>query len=104
MERRFEERSSSFTISKGRAAKRGSRNFIIERSADNATTYLAVQTLIQGKQKKQTSVKAFKEAVVELKETNPKFRGFGALNHLHGEFSLNVDLVDEFQLSENWNK
>ena len=45
MKRKFEERSSSFTISKGRAANGGSRNFIIERSAQNAITYLAVWTL-----------------------------------------------------------
>eukprot|EP00957_Ditylum_brightwellii_P187362 14269961-Ditylum_brightwellii.AAC.1 len=79
MERRYEERSSSFTISKGRAAK-------------------------GGKQKKQALLKALKEAVAELKETNPKFRGLLVLNHLHDIFFLNVDLVDEFQLSDNWNK
>ena len=49
-------------------------------------------------------MEALKEAVAELKETNPKIRGFWVLNRLHGAFSLNVDLVDEFQLSENWNK
>ena len=42
MERRFEERASKFMISKGRAAKGGVRNYIIERSAENAMTYLAV--------------------------------------------------------------
>eukprot|EP00957_Ditylum_brightwellii_P020512 1546209-Ditylum_brightwellii.AAC.1 len=52
MERRFEEGSSSFTILKRRAAK-------------------------GGKQKKQTLVEALKEAVAELKEMYPKFRGFG---------------------------
>eukprot|EP00957_Ditylum_brightwellii_P166385 12665912-Ditylum_brightwellii.AAC.1 len=67
-------------------------------------TYLAVQTLTQGKQKKQKLVEALKEAVTELKETNPNFRGFWVLNCLHGVFSPNVDLVDDFQLSENWNK
>eukprot|EP00957_Ditylum_brightwellii_P035774 2712462-Ditylum_brightwellii.AAC.1 len=76
MERRFEERASSFTISKGRAAKGGIRNYIIGRSAENVITYLAVQTLIQGKQQKQKLVEALKEAVAELKETNPNFRGF----------------------------
>eukprot|EP00957_Ditylum_brightwellii_P061008 4630942-Ditylum_brightwellii.AAC.1 len=44
-----------------------------ERSAENAITYLAVQTLIQGKQKKQKLVEALKEAVAELKDTNPNF-------------------------------
>eukprot|EP00957_Ditylum_brightwellii_P128559 9806513-Ditylum_brightwellii.AAC.2 len=67
MERRYEERCSSFTILEGRAAKGGTRNYTIERSAENATTYLAVCTLIQGKQKKQALVEALKEAVVELK-------------------------------------
>eukprot|EP00957_Ditylum_brightwellii_P055572 4211329-Ditylum_brightwellii.AAC.1 len=62
MERRYDERSSSFTISKERVAKRGGRNFIIERSAENAITYLAVWILIQGKKKKQTLVEALKEA------------------------------------------
>eukprot|EP00957_Ditylum_brightwellii_P101534 7738292-Ditylum_brightwellii.AAC.1 len=42
MERRYEERSSSFMISEGKASKGGSRNFIIERSAENAIAYLAV--------------------------------------------------------------
>ena len=104
MERRFEEKPSKFTISKGRAAKGGVRNYIIDRSAENAMTYLAVRTLIQGKQKKQKLEEALKEAVAELKETNPNFRGFWVLNRLHGVFSVNVDSVDEFQLSENWNK
>eukprot|EP00957_Ditylum_brightwellii_P183515 13979055-Ditylum_brightwellii.AAC.1 len=65
---------------KGSTAKGGIRNFIIERSAENAITYLAVRTLIQGKQKKQKLVEALKEAVAELKETNPNFRGFWVLN------------------------
>ena len=42
MERRFEEKPSKFTISKGRAAKGGVRNYIIDRSVENAMTYLAV--------------------------------------------------------------
>eukprot|EP00957_Ditylum_brightwellii_P157397 11979817-Ditylum_brightwellii.AAC.1 len=66
-------------ISKVRAEKGGTRNYIIERSVENAITYLANQTLIQGKQKKQkkqTLVEALKETVTDLKETNPKFRGF----------------------------
>eukprot|EP00957_Ditylum_brightwellii_P093125 7089732-Ditylum_brightwellii.AAC.1 len=66
-------------------------------------TYLAVRTLIQGEQKKQKLEEALKEALAELKEMNPNFRGFWVLNCLNGVFSLNVDLVDEFQLSENWN-
>eukprot|EP00957_Ditylum_brightwellii_P053602 4061281-Ditylum_brightwellii.AAC.1 len=76
MERRFEERASKFTISKGRAAKGGNRNYIIKRSAKNAMTYFAVRTLIQGKQKKQKLGEALKEAVAELKKTNPNFREF----------------------------
>eukprot|EP00957_Ditylum_brightwellii_P118485 9036634-Ditylum_brightwellii.AAC.1 len=74
MERRFEERASKFMISKGRAAKGEIRNFIIERSAENAMIYLAVRTLIEGKQKQQKLVEALNEAVAELKETNPNFR------------------------------
>eukprot|EP00957_Ditylum_brightwellii_P179417 13667667-Ditylum_brightwellii.AAC.1 len=74
MERGYEERSSSFAISKGMAAKGGSGNFIIERSAENAITYIVVQTLIQEKQKKQTLVEALKEAMAELKEINPNLQ------------------------------
>eukprot|EP00957_Ditylum_brightwellii_P075049 5702934-Ditylum_brightwellii.AAC.1 len=77
MEKRFEEKPSKFTISEGRAAKGVIRNYIIKRSAENAMTYLAGQTLIQGKQKKQKLEEVLKEAVAELKETNPNFRGFG---------------------------
>eukprot|EP00957_Ditylum_brightwellii_P008703 660579-Ditylum_brightwellii.AAC.1 len=67
MEGRYEERSSSFTISKGSATNGGSHNYIIERSAENDIIYLAICTLIQGKQKKQTLVEALKEGVAELK-------------------------------------
>eukprot|EP00957_Ditylum_brightwellii_P176543 13445450-Ditylum_brightwellii.AAC.1 len=61
MERRYEERSSSFMISKGRAINGCTHNYIIKRSAENAITYLAVHILIQGKQKKQTLVEALNE-------------------------------------------
>eukprot|EP00957_Ditylum_brightwellii_P159343 12128963-Ditylum_brightwellii.AAC.1 len=76
MEMRYEERDLSLTISKGRATDGGGCNYIIKRITKNAITYLAICTLIQEKQKKQTLVEALKEGVTELKVTNPKFKGF----------------------------
>eukprot|EP00957_Ditylum_brightwellii_P013094 989580-Ditylum_brightwellii.AAC.1 len=59
-ERRYDERASRFTISKGRATNGGSCNYIIKRSAESAITYLAMCTLIQGKQKKRTYIHKYK--------------------------------------------
>eukprot|EP00957_Ditylum_brightwellii_P012089 913611-Ditylum_brightwellii.AAC.1 len=100
MEWKYEERASRFTVSKGRATNGSSCNYIIKRNAENVISYLAISTLIQGKQKKQSLVEAQKEGVEELKGTNPKFKGFWILNHLHVVFCMSVNSMDEFQFGD----